>query len=227
MSHGVYDPTQQVYLLWVARRGVTPLREVKPLDLCIMLDFKKRNCRKQPAAWAFLIPASLSLGFQDVREKKFRILIGNYHSKIMELFIGYRDGVPSISTGKCNYIYRIASVTPATTTKNTLLTFDATGNYGGYQDITGGTPGTPIVGTSGARKGKFMVLKRYDSTNTVEVDEDLYGTCPFVAGDLVTIGGMQAYWGGHYNEFGSENILKRGSRQKGAFIREPFTNLDT
>lgn len=226
VSHGVFNPVTQQYFLWVARQAnSTAIR--KCLDLCIMLDFKKKNSLSQPSAWAFLIPASLSLGYQDVVAQKFRVLIGTYHSKMLELFGGYRDGIPTISTGSTNYLFKVSAVTAATATSGTRLTFSAVAPYGGYQDVTGGSMGLPVVGVSGARKGVFRVIKNYVSSNIVEIDEELYATNTFAVDDIVTIGGYQALWTGNQNTMGAINQLKRGSRLKTTFDIPAFTSVDT
>jgi hypothetical protein len=130
------------------------------LDLCIALDFKRRNSRNQPAAWAFLIPALTSRLHLDTSNGKLRFLIGNYHSKAEEMSLGWRDGLPTSAVGDTNYLYKIVSLANPTGTKSTRLMFSAATGYNGYREDTyAGTAGLPIVGTDNARKGIFRVLK--------------------------------------------------------------------
>ncbi len=137
-----------------------PAQLPKMLDMCIVLDFKRYNSRRQPSAWVFLIPATLSRIEQLPTTGNVRLVVGNYHSKVMQLFIGWRDGVPLRSTGNTNYQFRVSSVIACTHQYSTRLVIDnSTTGYAGFPDITGGVAGTPIVGVSGSNKGAFRVAR--------------------------------------------------------------------
>lgn len=223
-SQGLSYASDGTVTLTVNGGGCAPY---KPLDMCVMLDFKHRNSLNRPAAWVFLIPASKSLLWHNEATFRFRPVIGNYHGQILELLVGHRDGVPEVSTGTTNYQFRVASVTSATSSLGTLLTMDTTGDYGGYIDPSAGTPGLPIVGVSGDRKGRFSVLRSYQGSHVVEVDDRLYGPCPFQAGDLVTIGGYHAFFASNRETGGMESVIMRGSRLKTMAYIPTFTDQDT